>query len=262
VCRLAGLVAADEVPLSTLLYDPPHSLEHQAYQPTSMRTGAVNVDGTGIAWFAGDAPEPLRFVTDAPPWSDANLPWLAPRLRAATQLAAVRSATVGIPYGTSAVAPFTFGPMAAVHNGYIEGYRDELAVPMLTALPPRVAAAQHVASDSLALFLAAVARRLSGATLAEAAAGAATEVAERCLAAGRGARLNLAVAEEGQVVALRASVGLSTNTLWTCSADGRAVVASEPLDDAPGWREVAPGSLVQVTTDGAEVTPLHGLEGE
>jgi glutamine amidotransferase len=261
VCRLAGLVASGELPLSTLLYDPPHSLQHQAYRPTSMRTGAVNVDGTGIAWFAGDAPEPLRFVTDAPPWSDANLPWLAPRLRAATQLAAVRSATAGIPYGTSAVAPFTFGPMAAVHNGYLEGYRDELAVAMLSALPPRVAAAQHVASDSLALFLVAVARRLAGATLAEAATGATVEVAERCRAAGRGARLNLALAEDGHVVALRASVGLSTNTLWTHQAAGRALTASEPLDDDAGWSEVAPGSLVQLTTDGVTVEPVPGLEG-
>lgn len=261
MCRLAGLVARDEVPLSSLLYDLPHSLQHQAYRPTSLRFGTVNVDGTGVAWFADDAPEPLRLVTDSPPWSDPNLPWLAPRLRSATQLAAVRAATPGIPYGTSFVAPFTYGPMAGVHNGFLEGYRDELAVPMLTALPPKVAAAQHVASDSLALFLAAVARRLDGATLAEAAVAAVCDAAERCRAAGRGAALNLALAEAGNVVALRASTGLPTNTLWVHEAESRSLVTSEPMDDDAGWREVPPGSLVELTSAGAAVTPVEGLEG-
>ncbi len=261
MCRLAGLVARDEVPLSSLLYDPPHSLQHQAYRPTSLRFGTVNVDGTGIAWFADDAPEPLRIVTDAPPWSDANLPWLAPRLRSATQLAAVRSATPGIPYGTPFVAPFTYGPTAGVHNGFLEGYRDELAVPMLAALPPRVAAAQYVASDSLALFLVAVAHRLQGATLAAAAAGAVRDAAQRCAEAGLGAALNLALAEAGHVVAARASTGLPTNTLWVCETGGRSLVASEPLDDDAGWREVPPGSLVELSSAGLAVTPLDGLEG-
>jgi glutamine amidotransferase len=49
MCRMAAYVGPD-APLSALLYDPPHSLERRAYQPRELIHGAVNVDGTGVAW--------------------------------------------------------------------------------------------------------------------------------------------------------------------------------------------------------------------
>ena len=58
MCRLAAY-AGPPAPLSALLYDPPHSLEHQAYAPRELVSGNVNVDGTGVAWWPAHEDEPL-----------------------------------------------------------------------------------------------------------------------------------------------------------------------------------------------------------
>ena len=41
---------------------------------------------------------------------------------------------------------------------------------------------------------------------------------------------------------------------------GGVLVASEPMDDGPGWREVGPDSLVRVADRGVRVEPLD-LDG-
>lgn len=114
MCRFAAVLTdegAAPLPLSTLLYEPPHGLERQAKAPREQRAHALNVDGTGVAWWAEDAPAALRYASDNPPWSDHNLPGLAPRLRSRAQIAAVRWATPGIPYGPDLTAPFTRSPV-------------------------------------------------------------------------------------------------------------------------------------------------------
>ncbi|MDP8970062.1 MAG: hypothetical protein M3N52_06135, partial [Actinomycetota bacterium] len=110
-------------PLSTLLYEPPRALQVQAYDPKEQLFGGVNVDGTGVAWWVDDEPAPLLYRSDRPPWSDPNLPDLSRRLRARVQLAAVRSASPGIPYGTNYVAPFVHGTLACAHNGWLGEFR-------------------------------------------------------------------------------------------------------------------------------------------
>ena len=49
MCRIAAY-AGPPVTLSAVLYDPPHSLERQAYRPNELVHGTVNVDSTGVAW--------------------------------------------------------------------------------------------------------------------------------------------------------------------------------------------------------------------
>ena len=160
MCRLAGLLTTapgEAPPLSLLLSDTAHSLSEQGHSARQMTSGTVNVDGTGVAWWADDAPQPLRYVSDKPPWSDPNLPWLAPRLRAGCQVALVRAATVGIPHGAAFVSPFTYGRIACAHNGSIGKFRSTVARPLLARLPDHLFAAFHGASDSLALMLMVVA---------------------------------------------------------------------------------------------------------
>ena len=48
MCRLAARTGPS-APLSSLLYDPPRSLEVLAYDPREQQSGHVNVDGTGVA---------------------------------------------------------------------------------------------------------------------------------------------------------------------------------------------------------------------
>lgn len=256
---MAGLVTAPGTvapPLSSLLSDPPHSLSHQARAPREQRPGAVNVDGTGVTWWSPDAPEPLRYVTHGPPWSDPNLPWLAPRLRGDVQLALVRSATSGIPYGTAFVAPFVHGRLACAHNGWVGRFREATARPLLARLPDHLFAAYHGAHDSLAVFLTvlAEAERAPELGLAGALREALEVVRLVCEEHEAHARLNLLVADGTRIVAARCALGEPTDSLWTLEGGARwggaNLVASEPLDDDPGWTPVPDGAVVELTAHG------------
>lgn len=261
VCRLAAYLGPP-APLSTLLYDPPRSLEVQAYDPREQRSGRVNVDGTGVAWWDGDEAGPLRYVTDRPPWADANLPSLAPRLRAGAQLAAVRGGTPGVGHGPHLVAPFVHGRVAGAHNGFVTDYRRRVSRALLDRLPDHLHAALAGLGDSQALFLLAVGRLEAdpAAGLAGAAAGAVAEAAGLCATLGTPATLTLALADGETIVATRSAVGTPSNSLYTRTGGprwpGGLVCASEPLDGDPGWASVPDGHLVELCGDEVRLHPM------
>jgi glutamine amidotransferase len=260
MCRLAGY-AGPPAPLSLLLYDPPQALSVQAWRPRLQHEGHVNVDGTGVAWWPpGEGEEePLRYATERPPWSDPNLPQLARRLRGTVQLAAVRSATPGLPYGPAAAAPFAHGGLAAAHNGRLGGFRGPVGRRLLQALPDDLFHAAGALTDSLALFLTVVRhhRARPEAGLAAAVAAAVQDAAKACADAGEPATLTVLAADRGGIVGARAAVGTPSNTLFTRGGgDGAALVASEPLDDHAGWREVPDHHLVEFGRGGVTVRPL------
>lgn len=256
MCRFA-LYAGPATSLSTLLYDPPHSLERQAYAPREMQHGTVNVDGTGVAWWPPDEDEPLRYVTVAPPWADPNLPSLAPRLQGRTILAAVRGATPGIGFGHGAVAPFLLDGLAFVHNGWIGGFRSGVGAALLRPLPDELVGSLETVSDSTVLLRTVVGHRRAGRTLPDAVATTLGEVAAQCVAAGQVATLNLGVTDGVEHVAVRASVGLPGNSLYVCDHldGGQLTVASEPLDDR-AWTGVPDGTLVHLHDGRLDHLPL------
>jgi glutamine amidotransferase len=264
MCRVAAVVGAP-APLSLLLYDAPHSLERQAYAPREMLAGTVNVDGTGVAWWPeGDvSDEPVRYVTERPPWSDPNLPLLAHRFRARAALAAVRSATPGMPFGPGAVAPFVHGPLAGAHNGWLGRFREGTGRALGERLPPDLYAALDAVNDSLFVFLTVVKhhRARPEAGLAAAVAATVREVVDVCAAHEAEAALNVVVTDGARVVATRASHRVEgTNPLSVCQGGARwpgaTVVASEPLDDDPAWEAVPPDHLVDAGADGLTVRAL------
>lgn len=261
MCRIAAYLGPPS-PLSTVVYDAPRSLQVQAYAPREQLSGTVNVDGTGVAWWAPDAPEPLRYVTERPPWADPNLPSLAPRLRASTQLAAVRGGTPGLGHGPALVAPFTHGHLAGAHNGFVTDFRSRVARALLDLLPDHLYATLAGPGDSQTLFLLAVARLEAdpGAGLAGAAVAAVTDVATVCAKLGTPATLTLVLVESGRVVATRAAVGTAANSLYTLVGGARwptaSLLASEPLDDDTAWSPVPDAHLVELTADRVHLTPL------
>jgi len=259
MCRLAAYIGP-AVPLSVLLYDPPWSLNEQAYQPRRQESGNVNVDGTAVAWWPPGESDPLRYATERPPWADPNLRGLAPRLRGTVQLAAVRSATPGLPFGADAAAPFVYGGLALAHNGRIDGFRGALGRRLLGRLPDDLYAALGPLPlhDSVALLLLTAWKRRErpAAGLGGALAAAVTEVAEACAAAGERATLTAVAAEHGRVAGVRAAVGLPSPALFLHVGEA-ALVASEPLDDQPGWTEIGDRQLLDLSAAGATVTHLE-----
>ena len=259
MCRLAAYVGYEPQPLSALLYDPPHSLEHAAYAPQELLAGTVNVDGTGVAWWPDARGEPLRYITTQPPWADPNLPGLAPVLQGRTVLAAVRSATPGLPFGPDNVSPFGSGSLAGVHNGWIGGFRSGVGRELLAGLSDERFGQLFAMNDSLALFLL-VAQHLDGhpgASVADAVTAVIQHTAKAVMAAGMTATLNLVVASAAEVVAARTSAGTEVNSLYMLRTAEGGWLASEPLDPDANWQPVPEHSMTILTPDAVETRSIE-----
>ena len=78
----------------------------------------MNADGWGVGFF--DKALARRWRSAAPLWGDASFASVAPALSSGCVVAAVRSATVGMPIEPSASAPFTDGQWLLSHNGLVD----------------------------------------------------------------------------------------------------------------------------------------------
>lgn len=229
MCRHLGWLGRPRT-LASLVVDPPHSLRVQSYAPRRQAHGRMNADGWGVGFYTDGRDEPARWRSDRPLWSASSFASLAPVLTSGCVVAAVRSATVGMPADESAAAPFTDGRWLVSHNGRV----DRSVVPT----SPR---AESVCDAAL---LAAHVLDVGAEMLAR----TVLDIGARDPAA----RLNLLLADGSRLLAT--TWGDTLSVLRT--ADG-VVVASEPYDDDPGWDDVPDAHLVEVTSRGVTVTPLE-----
>ncbi|MEU6411887.1 ergothioneine biosynthesis protein EgtC [Microbispora sp. NPDC046933] len=232
MCRHAAWLGPERS-LTALISDPEHGLLRQSYAPRLQKYGRVNADGFGFGWYDGS--RPVRYRRTVPIWADANMPGLAAAARSTCLLAAVRSATVGMPIEETATAPFADGPWLLSHNGRV---RRE-------AVRPLAADAESVC-DSAWLAAAVFTRLRDGLPLADVLPAVVRGSAE----ADPEARLNLLVTGGSHMAAVAWG-----DTLFTHLEEG-VLVASEPLDDRPGWRAVPDRSLLLASPDGVSVTPI------
>lgn len=227
-----------------LLTRGPYSLQTQSYAPRDMRgTGVINADGYGVAWWHEGVA--VRYRSERPMWSDAEGTAVVGTARSGAVLAALRSATIGMPVVATASAPFTDGLWSFSHNGVVFGWPDSL-VPLAETLPVSALLTMDAPTDS-ALLWAALRPRLR-----DDPAGAVAELVLRLAAQAPGSRLNLLACDGQQLVATAWGHSLSY-----LEASGHVVVASEPYDDDPAWQSVPEHSLVTATASEVIVTPLE-----
>ncbi|GAA4537775.1 ergothioneine biosynthesis protein EgtC [Pseudonocardia xishanensis] len=232
--------------VSDLVLDPPHSLLHQSYAPADMRGGGtVNADGFGAGWYGGGAP--VRYRSARPIWSDAGFASVAEGASCTALLAAVRSATTGMPVTETAAAPFAAGRWLFSHNGVVRGWPESVA-DIAARLPVRDLLTLDAPTDA-ALLWALVRHRLRageepGAVLAE----TVVEVA----AAAPGSRLNLLLTDGTAIWATAWDHALSVRV-----SDTEVTVASEPTDTDEAWRPVPEAHLVTAAPGASTLTPLH-----
>ncbi len=231
MCRHLGWLGC-EIPLSTLVLDPPHSLGVQSYAPRRQKHGLMNADGWGLGFFDGATPR--RWRSASPLWADASLVSIAPVLRSHCAVAAVRSATVGMPIESSATAPFTDGAWLLSHNGIVDR----------GVLPINSAAESVCDSALLAALIFARGLDTLGGVIAE--LGAADPQA----------RLNIVAANGSRMLATTWG-----DTLSVLRRDDGIVLASEPYDDDPDWADVPDCHLVEVDRNGMTMTPLNASKG-
>ncbi|MBM2619633.1 ergothioneine biosynthesis protein EgtC [Actinoplanes sp. LDG1-06] len=233
------------VPLARLLFEPPHSLSHQSWAPRDMRGGGtINADGFGVAWYLAEGPVCYRRAT--PLWSDTTLPGLAASVSAGAVLAAVRSATVGMPVTEQAAAPFAEGPWLFSHNGKVTGWPGSVAK-LAGTLPTEDLLTLDAPTDAALLWALVRDRLRRGTGLCQAVAGVVAEVG----AAAPGSRLNLLLTDGATVVGTTYGHALSVLK----RADS-VLISSEPLDDDPSWQPVGDRTLVVATAAELHQIPL------
>ncbi|MEX3654703.1 MULTISPECIES: ergothioneine biosynthesis protein EgtC [Mycolicibacterium] len=228
MCRHLGWLGAPRS-VASLILDPPQGLLVQSYAPRRQKHGLMNADGWGAGFF--DDGVPRRWRSDKPLWGDASFASVAPALRSECVVAAVRSATIGMPIEPSASAPFSDGQWLLSHNGIV----DRAVLPLTGVAESTV--------DSAVLAALIFERGL------DSLADTIVEVGGR----DPNARLNILAANGSRMLATTWGDTLS----MLKPADG-VVLASEPYDDDPGWTDIPDRHLVHVTDSGVELTPLKG----
>jgi glutamine amidotransferase len=228
MCRHIGWLGEPRS-VASLVLDPPCGLLVQSYSPRRQKHGLMNADGWGVGFF--DQQTARRWRSASPLWGDASFASVAPALRSHCMVAAVRSASVGMPIEATASAPFTDGEWLLSHNGVVDR----------SVLPPAPHAESVVDSARLAALIFSNGLDRLGDTI--------VEVAE----ADPHARLNILAANGSRLVATTWG-----DTLSILRSDDGVVLASEPYDDDPTWQEIPDRHLVEATDTGVTQTALKG----
>ena len=225
--------------LSEFLLERPQGLLQQSWAPRRQRHGTVNADGWGVSWWSppesSSAPGPARWRSSGPMWSDASLASVAAHVAAGCVVAAVRDATVGMPTDESACAPFVRDGWSLSHNGVLDR----------SVLPADAWPRAESVCDS--------------AVLASYLLAAPEELGKRIAVVGAddpAARLNVLLGNGERLLATAWG-----DTLSVLETPDGVVLASEPHDDDPRWRDVPDRTLVEARLHGGRVvvteTPLE-----
>src|SRR5262245_50816634 len=113
--------------------------------------GTINADGFGVGWYVADRAEPSRYRRAIPMWADETLSDLTRDTRSGAVLAAVRSATVGMPVVETAAAPFRTGRWLFSHNGVVPGWPGSMEA-LAEELPARDLMTLDAPTDSALLW--------------------------------------------------------------------------------------------------------------
>jgi glutamine amidotransferase len=229
VCRHLAWLGAPRS-LGGLLLEPEHGLLRQSYAPRRQRHGTMNADGWGAGFYAAGRAEPARWRSNRPLWSDASFASVAPVISAGCVLAAVRSASAGMPADETAAAPFQSGRWLLSHNGVVD----------------RAVLGPHPAAESVcdAAQLAAHAFEFGPERIGEFVADLGKRDPD--------ARLNLLLTDGQRILAT-----CWKDTLSVLVTGAGVAVASEPYDDDPRWADVPDFHLVDVTGGTVTLTNLE-----
>ncbi|GGN39548.1 ergothioneine biosynthesis protein EgtC [Streptomyces fuscichromogenes] len=246
MCRHLAFLGPEE-PLGRLLVEPEHSLYRQSWAPRRQQYGTVNADGFGVGWYAPADPRPARYRRAVPIWADGSFADLTRVVRTGALLAAVRDASLAGADGEAAAAPFAAGSWLFSHNGAIPGWPGSMT-PLVPLLPPADLLSMEARTDSAFVWALVLHRLRSGAAPGPALAETVQQVAE----AAPGARLNLLLTDGATI----AATAWGDSLCYLSEPGHRVVVASEPYDDDPRWREVPDRTLLTASRAGVELAPV------
>ena len=121
MCRFAAYLG-HPLRLSQLITEPEHSLIQQSFHARE-RPEPLNGDGFGVAWYVPEiSPNPALFKEITPAWNNENLRELSRVTQSRCILAHVRAASPDSSVQRLNCHPFSAGPLAFMHNGYLAGF--------------------------------------------------------------------------------------------------------------------------------------------
>ena len=249
MCRHLAFVGPS-VTLEKLIIESKHSLLQQSFAPRYQTHGTINADGFGVGWYDRDKRvEPARYRTTRQIWADLSFSSIAGLVSSNAVLAAVRSASPGMPVEETSTPPFTEGPWLFSHNGFVPGFRTGVGRELRRKVSETRALGIAGATDSELLFALVLDRLDAGTPPADALVSVIGLVEELTTA-----RLNLLLTDGERIAATacRNSLFVFDDRQLT----GAVVVASEPYDDDAGWEAVKDGSVVDFGDDKLEVRPF------
>ena len=228
MCRHLGWLGEPRS-IASLVLEPPSGLLVQSYAPRRQKHGLMNADGWGVGFFDNGVARRWRSAT--PLWGDLSFASVAPALSSECVVAAVRSASTGMPIEPSASAPFTDGHWLLSHNGLV----DRGVLPLSSKA--------ESTNDSALL----------AALIFERGLDALGDIVVEVAAADPNARLNILAANGSQLLATTWG-----DTLSVLRRDDGVVLASEPYDDNPDWQEIPDRHLIVAEASRVELIPLKG----
>ena len=246
MCRHLGYLGPP-VTLSELVLRPEHSLMEQAWAPRDTRGGAtINADGFGVGWYPDHAGVPKAYRSRSPIWTDTGFAEVATEISSGAILAAVRSATPGMPVLETACAPFTEDRWLFSHNGVVRGWPRSLAK-VASTLDTADLMSLEAPTDSVVVWALVRQRLREGRPAAE----AVVEVLHEVVRAAPESRMNLLLTDGHVLVATT-----WTHSLSVCTGHGAVTVASEPFGDAASWEDIPDQHLVVAEPGDVTVTAL------
>ena len=274
MCRFV-LYLGNEITLDVLTTRPTNSIIHQSYD-SHLGREPLNGDGFGLAWYVPRvSSEPAQFRSIQPAWNNVNLRHLARVCSSPSILAHVRAATPGSGVSESNCHPFTAGRFAFMHNGSVAEF-GRLKRRIVDRLSDESFSALQGTTDSEHLFAIFRDRYVrcedgGGAVgMANALRATIAEIVELMSDVGvRGdSFLNVAVTDGSEAVVSRYATGsaqspslyVASGTDCTCESGvsrlthcggppSAIIVASEPLNDDPGWEPVPHNHLLLIRAD-------------
>ena len=219
------------------LFGAPHSLCQQARHPRHQRQGSENPagrnpDGWGVGWYVEGSAAPERYRTVTPVWDDHEFADRAHSIETGAFLAAARWASPGSAIDVRGNAPFTDGRRLFSLNGSVDRFHEGVGDELRATLSPGRVAALESDTDSEVLFAMVLDRLDAGSTAAEALTAVVDDVLSRT-----SGWINLLLTDGDAIAATRRGRSLFVRG---------TTIASEPLDDDPGWTEVPNQSTIEV----------------
>jgi glutamine amidotransferase len=265
MCRIAAYLGPP-VRLSSLLHEAPHGLADQSRNARQMTDSSVAGDGWGIGWFGPEAgPTPGLLKSILPLWSDENAKTATHAIRSGSVVGHIRYASPNIETCLVNTPLYVLDDHLWTINGELQPWPGPLSKALRDRLDPDHEADVRGATDGeiMGALWRTHFRRTGGRDAAAALRTMLREARDLARAHDGEIKTNLMLADSAALLAVRYAEPSEANTLYYLRGEARwgggAVVASEPLDDGPGWHEVGPDTLVRADGRGVRLEPL-GLD--